>query len=123
MSILATYREKQELVRKLEEEMRKLEENTLLKQELTFKEEVEELLKKHDRDVYDLIGIFGLTVSEKAGKAAGRGNRRARKLKVYVNPNNQERVETRGGNQKKLKEWKALYGADEVESWLLEERE
>ncbi|MDG9812333.1 transcriptional regulator, partial [Pseudomonas juntendi] len=27
-------------------------------------------------------------------------------------------IETKGGNHKLLKEWKAQYGADEVESWL-----
>jgi hypothetical protein len=27
-------------------------------------------------------------------------------------------VETKGGNHKTLKEWKAKYGSDKVESWL-----
>jgi hypothetical protein len=29
-----------------------------------------------------------------------------------------EVVETKGGNHKVLKEWKAEYGSDTVESWL-----
>lgn len=122
MSILASYREKEELMRKLQEEMRKMEENAQLKKELTFKQEVEALLEKHDRSVRDLAEIFGLN-NETTSKAQGRGNRRARKLKIYVNPNTQERVETRGGNQKQLKEWKAQHGSEVVEGWVVEERD
>jgi len=44
--------------------------------------------------------------------------RRERQVKVYLNPNNGERIETKGGNHKLLKEWKSQYGADTVESWL-----
>ncbi|WP_375066032.1 hypothetical protein [Pseudomonas sp. AMR01] len=29
-----------------------------------------------------------------------------------------ERLQTKGGNQKVLKEWKIKHGATEVESWL-----
>jgi predicted phage gp36 major capsid-like protein len=122
MSILASYREKEELMRKLKEEMRKMEENTQLKKELTFKQEIESVLDKHERSVRDLAEIFGLN-AEAPSKSSGRGNRRTRKLKIYVNPKTQERIETRGGNQKQLKEWKAQYGSDTVEGWVVEERD
>lgn len=122
MSILASYREKEELMRKLKEEMRKMEENTQLKKELTFKQEIESILDKHGRTVRDLAEIFGLNESS-AKSTSGRGNRRTRKLKIYVNPNTQERIETRGGNQKQLKEWKAKHGSDTVEGWVVEERD
>ena len=123
MSKLASYREKEELMRKLQEEMRKLEEDEQLKQELTLKQEIEKLLEQHHRSVQDLVEIFGLAPADASPKASGRGNRRTRKLKVYVNPHTGARVETRGGNQKDLKAWKAQYGSDEVESWVKEERD
>ena len=122
MSILANYREKEEMLRKLTEEMNKLKENPELKKELSFKEEVQSLLNKHERSVSDLAVIFGLNQTAATAKS-GRGNRRTRKLKVYVNPNTQETIETRGGNHKELKEWKAEYGSDLVESWVTEERD
>lgn len=122
MSILASYREKEELMRKLQDELRKMEENQQLKKELDFKGEVEALLDKHQRSVTDLAEIFGLNQTAVA-KASGRGNRRSRKLKVYVNPHSGERVETRGGNQTQLKEWKKQYGSDTVESWVAEEKD
>jgi len=39
-------------------------------------------------------------------------------VKVYKNPESGEVVETKGGNHKALKEWKAKYGSATVESWL-----
>ncbi len=44
--------------------------------------------------------------------------RKPRQVKVYKKPHTGEVVETKGGNQKTLKEWKAKHGADTVESWL-----
>ncbi|HCL4185724.1 TPA: DNA binding protein, partial [Pseudomonas aeruginosa] len=44
--------------------------------------------------------------------------RKARAVKVYKNPNSGEIVETKGGNHKVLKAWKAEFGNDVVESWL-----
>ena len=122
MSILASYREKEEMLRKLTEEMSRMEENPELKKELSFKEEVQELLEKHERSVSDLAVIFGLNQTAASTKL-GRGNRRTRKLKVYVNPHTNEVLETRGGNQKQLKEWKAEFGSDVVEGWVTEERD
>ncbi|MGY8832516.1 MAG: DNA binding protein, partial [Pseudomonadales bacterium] len=37
---------------------------------------------------------------------------------VYKNPNNGEVVETKGGNNKVLKAWKAEHGAAVVDGWL-----
>ncbi|MNY70929.1 hypothetical protein D3C86_2091590 [compost metagenome] len=46
------------------------------------------------------------------------GSRKPRQVKVYKKPHTGEVVETKGGNHKILKEWKAKYGSDTVESWL-----
>jgi hypothetical protein len=43
--------------------------------------------------------------------------KRARKTKIYKNPHNGETIQTKGGNHRLLKEWKAEWGAAEVESW------
>jgi hypothetical protein len=44
--------------------------------------------------------------------------RKPRQVKVYKKPHTGEAVETKGGNHKILKEWKAKFGSDKVESWL-----
>lgn len=119
MSKLLSFREKEKLVNKLTEELNKLKEDPVLKEELELKEEVNQLLTKYNKTIHDLLKIFQLE-----GKTAskGRGNRKVRKLKIYVNPHNNEVVETRGGNHRILKAWKAQYGNETVESWLKEER-
>ena len=43
---------------------------------------------------------------------------KGRNLMRYRNPFTGEVVETKGGNHKILKDWKAEYGSDTVESWL-----
>jgi hypothetical protein len=50
-----------------------------------------------------------------AKPAAGK---RTRKMKQYSNPNTGEVIETKGGNHKTLKEWKAKWGGAVVESWV-----
>ena len=40
-----------------------------------------------------------------------------RDMKIYVHPQSGERIETKGGNHKQLKEWKAQHGAEVVEGW------
>jgi len=39
-------------------------------------------------------------------------------VEVNKTPHAGDVVETKGGNHKTLKEWKAKYGSDTVESWL-----
>lgn len=56
--------------------------------------------------------------SASAAANAGVKKRRARAMKVYTNPNDGSIVETKGGNNKTLKAWKAQYGSETVESWL-----
>lgn len=120
MSKLVSYREKEELLRKLTEEMSRLKEDPELKKDLDFKDEINQVLAKHSKTLNDLIKIFQL---DPKSTTKGRGNRKVRKLKVYVNPHNNEVVETRGGNHRVLKAWKAEHGNDTVESWLKEERD
>lgn len=122
MSVLASYREKEEMLRKLTEDLNRMKENPELQKELDFKEEINAVLVKYQRNANDLATIFALTpVSGRS--VSGRGNRTKRKLKIYVNPNSNETIETRGGNHRILKQWKAQYGSDTVESWLREERD
>jgi hypothetical protein len=45
-------------------------------------------------------------------------NLKPRQVKIFKNPHTGEVVETKGGNHKTLKEWKAEHGSATVESWL-----
>jgi len=68
----------------------------------------------------DIINILDPHAVSRKGASVvpEKGTRRARTVKVYKNPHNGEIVETKGGNHKTLKAWKAEHGSDEVESWV-----
>lgn len=115
MDKLVELKEKQAALAELQKEVETLEKSKDIQKELAFKEELDKLLAKYGKSMSDIVKAAG----GKTTRASGPGRKRAkRKLKVYVNPHTKEKVETRGGNHRILKAWKAEYGADKVESWL-----
>lgn len=127
MSVLSDYMKKEQLFKQLQEELEALENNKELKQELEFKDALTRLMTEYgkvSRDVCEMLDPT-YTTGTKGGKKATSSNdgRKKRTLKVYKNPHTGEVVETRGGNQKQIQEWKAEFGNEEVVSWVVEERE
>ncbi|HID9943262.1 TPA: histone-like nucleoid-structuring protein, MvaT/MvaU family [Pseudomonas aeruginosa] len=89
-----------------------------LKQEIEFEEKLRALLAEYNFSLREVRLILDPQAKPEAKKADGRSQRRERQVKVYINPNTNERVETKGGNHKILKAWKEEFGAETVESWL-----
>jgi len=121
MSKLAEFRQ---LERHLAEQMAALEAmkgDKGLEQEIEFETKLRALLGEYDKSLRDIIAILDPQNDSKSTRtepAPAKASRKARALKVYKNPHNGEVVETKGGNHKTLKEWKAEHGSDTVESWL-----
>lgn len=90
-----------------------------LKREVEFETKLRELLAEYGYSLRNVIALLDPQASRRAPAATEKaGTRKPRSLKVYKNPHSGEVVETKGSNHKVLKEWKAEYGSDEVESWL-----
>jgi len=121
MSKLAEFRR---LERHLAEQLAALEAmkgDKGLEQEIEFESKLRALLGEYNKSLRDIIAILDLQNDSKSTRTAPapvKASRKARALKVYKNPHNGEVVETKGGNHKTLKEWKAEHGSDTVESWL-----
>ena len=120
MSKLAEFRQ---LERHLAEQMEALEVmkgDKGLEQEIEFESKLRALLGEYNKSLRDIVSILDPQAAFKSSKATApeKRARKARSLKVYNNPHTGETVETKGGNHKTLKEWKAKHGADTVESWL-----
>jgi hypothetical protein len=84
-------------------------------------DELNELMEKYGKRPRDVVAAVAPELLPKKASAAPdeqSNPRRARNLKVYRNPETNEIIETKGGNHKVLKAWKAQYGADTVESWM-----
>ena len=88
-----------------------------LKKEIEFEEKLRALLGEYGYSLRDVKAILDPHAKPEV-KVDVRSQRRERALKVYINPNTNERVETKGGNHKVLKAWKEHFGAETVESWL-----
>lgn len=90
-----------------------------LKREIMFEEKLRKLMDEYDMDLGSVVELLEPQAQRNVTAPAARtGQRRQRQLKVYKHPESGEVVETKGGNHKVLKAWKAQHGAETVESWL-----
>lgn len=89
-----------------------------LKREIEFEEKLRRLMAEYRVSLPGIISLLDPHAGRTSDTAAVRGQRRERQVKVYKNPETGEVVETKGGNNKVLKSWKAQYGTAKVESWL-----
>lgn len=119
MSLINEYRQTETAIKELQERLHSLNENEGLKKELEFEKKLRALMGEYNKSLRDISAILDPSSSSKreTAKPAGK-QRRERQVKVYEHPETGERIETKGGNHKLLKEWKTKHGADEVEGWL-----
>lgn len=120
MSRLAEFRQLEQKLAVQLAELEAMKGSSELQKEIEFETKLRDLLAKYGYSLRDIINLLDPQAGRRAAApaAAEKAPRRARQVKQYKNPHNGEIIETKGGNHKLLKEWKAQYGADEVESWL-----
>jgi len=119
MSRLAEFRQLEQKLAQQLAELEQLKGSTELKKEIEFEEKLRALLNHYGFSLRDIINILDPQSNRRATLVAvEKAPRRTRQVKQYKNPHNGEIIETKGGNHKLLKEWKAQYGSDVVESWV-----
>lgn len=119
MSKLAEFRQLEKHLAEQLQALEVLKGNAGLKQEIEFETKLRALLAKYGFSLKDIVNLLDPQVGRRAPATETKaGSRKPRQVKVYKNPESGEIVETKGGNRKTLKEWKAKYGSDKVESWL-----
>ena len=123
MGKISTYYKKKQMAEQLQQEIQKMEEDKELRQELDFKEDLNQLMKKYDKSAKDMLEVLATmdsSVRNKIDQGGSSGNtdgRKKRPLKTYRNPHTGEVVQTRGGNHKTLNAWRKQYGKEEVARW------
>lgn len=87
-----------------------------LKREIEFETKLRALMAEYG---VGLRSIILLLDPQPVGKTEQKvtSTRRERQVKNYKNPHTGEVVQTKGGNHKILKAWKAEFGAGVVEGW------
>ncbi|MDU8502146.1 histone-like nucleoid-structuring protein, MvaT/MvaU family [Pseudomonas syringae] len=121
MSRLAEFRKLEQQLAAQLAELESLKNDSGLQKEMEFENKLRGLLGEYSFSLRDVINILDPQASSRKGAvvvADAKGTRKPRSVKVYKNPHSGEIVETKGGNHKTLKEWKAQYGGDEVEAWV-----
>ncbi|WP_372873919.1 histone-like nucleoid-structuring protein MvaT [Pseudomonas sp.] len=120
MSLINEYRATEEAIKELQERLKNLSQDDKLKKELEFEGKLRTLMGEYQKSLRDIIAMLDPDAKvSKAPRAGAKttGVKRARKVKQYKNPHTGEVIETKGGNHKTLKEWKAKWGGDVVEGW------
>jgi len=120
MSLINEYRATEEAIKELQARLSNLQQDGKLQKELEFEKKLRELMAENGKSLRDVIALLDPESKlSKAPRGAAKpvATKRARKVKQYKNPHNGEVIETKGGNHKTLKEWKAKWGGDTVESW------
>jgi hypothetical protein len=120
MSRLAEFRQLEQRLAAQLAELEALKGSSELQKEIEFETKLRDLLGQYGYSLRDIINILDPQAGRRAAAPAAteKAPRRERQVKQYKNPHNGEIIETKGGNHKLLKEWKAQYGADVVEGWL-----
>lgn len=120
MSLINEYRATEEAIKELQARLQSLSADDKLQKELEFEGKLRALMAEYQKSLPSIIAILDPEAkSSKVARASKiTGSKRARKIKQYKNPNSGEVIETKGGNHKVLKEWKAKWGSDVVESWV-----
>lgn len=120
MSLINEYRATEEAIKELQARLNNLSQDDKLKKELEFEGKLRTLMGEYSKSLRDVISLLDPDAKLSKGPRGAvkpTGTKRARKVKQYKNPHNGEVIETKGGNHKTLKEWKAKWGGDVVEGW------
>ncbi|MEC4025535.1 MULTISPECIES: histone-like nucleoid-structuring protein, MvaT/MvaU family [Pseudomonas putida group] len=120
MSRLAEFRKLEQTLAAQLAELEAMKGSSELQAEIEFETKLRDLLAEYGYSLRDIINILDPQANRRAAAPAAseKSPRRARQVKQYKNPHNGQIIETKGGNHKLLKEWKAEYGSDVVEGWL-----
>ncbi len=118
MSKIAEFKALEAQIAEHQKRLEALQSDEGLKKEIEFESKLRKLLGEFSYSLRDVIALLDPEAGKGRKAAAEKTARRARELKRYKNPQTGEVVETKGGNHKVLKAWKAEHGSEVVETWV-----
>lgn len=114
--LINEYRQKEKLLRQLQDELTALAEREDLKKELEFKSAIDEVLTRFGKTEKDILELFAKPETDEAPEQKARRKRTPSK---YKNPETGDVIEVRGGRQKNYQDWIEQYGKERVQSWKI----
>lgn len=121
MNLFQEFKQLEQTIAAAQARMKEIENDPGLVAEQEFEQRLRALLGEYSKSLRDVQAIIDPNFQGTNGAAknavAQKATRSPRSLQRYVNPHTNEIVETKGGNNKTLRAWKAEYGDDAVRSW------
>lgn len=122
MSRLAEFRRLEQKLAAQLAELESMKSDVGLKKEIDFETKLRTLLNAYGFSLKQVVSILDPESSRSTlmwTAVTPKNSRKPRIVKIYKNPDSGELIETKGGNQRQLKAWKAQYGSEVVESWRI----
>lgn len=110
----------QQLMREMErisDEVEKLEKDEAYQEAIKFKEDIDEVLKKHGKTEEDLLEMLAPPMSDEPRKKSSRKPRKPLEKKCFTNPHTGKSIYAKTLKDPELKPWIEEHGPDEVKSW------
>ena len=117
MSKLLEFRKAEQALRAQLAHLESLKHDKELERELEFENKLKALLEEYGFKLQNIIEILDPQPLQVVEPQVLTG-RRVRKTQVWKNPITGEVLETKSGNNKQLKAWKAEHGEAFVATWL-----
>jgi hypothetical protein len=121
MSKLAEFRDLEKYLAEKMAALESMKNDSGLQREIEFERKLRRLLGEYSYSLRNIVALLDPNAVSRhapvSTAASPKGARRARLIKRYHNPHTGEVIETKGGNHKRLKEWKTEHGADVVDFW------
>lgn len=115
MSKLLEFRKAEQALREQLARLESFKHDKELEREIEFEDKLKSLLKEYGFKLQNIVDILDPQPIHVAELEVGR---RVRKTQIWTNPITGEVLETKSGNNKTLKAWKAEHGEKFVSSWL-----
>jgi len=115
MSKLLEFRKAEQALREQLARLESFKHDKELEREIEFENKLKGLLQEYGFKLQNIVDILAPQPIHIAELDIGR---RTRKTQIWTNPITGEVLETKSGNNKTLKAWKAEYGEQFVAGWL-----
>lgn len=117
MTLISEYRSTEAALKQLQAKLQSLQNDERLTKELEFEDLIRSTMAEYGKTTRDVILMLDPSYAPKT-EVKESLPRRQRTVRIYKNPHTGAEIQTKGGNHKELKAWKAEYGSDVVMSWL-----
>jgi DNA-binding protein H-NS len=101
------------------DQLQQLEQDEAYKKAVAFKQDIKDVLAKHDKTEDELLQLFGHAAPKNTRKTPRQKAGKSQPLKRYTNPHTGDVVEARSLRKPKLQAWKKEHGEATVKSWAV----